>query len=84
MYYQPVLLEEIFDLEFDEQKGQEGKVDHPVNGSKDVYDAVVGAYTTLLTRSASWAMPFGEAGMLESREDARYDDDERFGADDRV
>lgn len=51
MYEQPVLVEELFGLEYDTDKD---KVDHPINGSKDVADAVCGAYTTLLERRSSW------------------------------
>jgi hypothetical protein len=51
LFNQPVLIQELFDLEYDETKD---KVDHPVSGSKDVSDAVCGAYTTLVTRRASW------------------------------
>lgn len=81
MYEQPVLLDEIFNLEFDEENGPEGKIDHPVNGSKDVYDAVVGSYITLLTRSASWVMPFGEGGIIDM--DSRADADDRFDESER-
>lgn len=42
-----VVLEEILDLEYDEDKD---KVDHSVNGSKDVSDAVCGAYHNMLER----------------------------------
>jgi hypothetical protein len=56
MYHQPILVEELFGLEFDETKGKEGKVDHPLHGGKDVADAVCGAYHTLLNRSESWQM----------------------------
>lgn len=48
---QPVLIEEMLDLEYDEKKD---KIDHPPNGSKDLVDAVCGAYHTLLTRSQTW------------------------------
>lgn len=48
---QPVLIQELFDLEYDETKD---KVDHPVHSSKDVADAVCGAYTTMVSRRASW------------------------------
>lgn len=51
MYDQPVLVSELFELEYD---GDKDKVDHPVNGSKDVADAVCGAYTTLVERRSSW------------------------------
>lgn len=51
MYQQQVLVDELFGLEYD---GDKDKVDHPVNGSKDVADAVCGAYTTLIQRRSSW------------------------------
>lgn len=64
MYEQPVLIQELFDLEYDEEKD---KVDHPVHGSKDVADAVCGAYTTMVQRRASWI-------------DAASDDESHMGA----
>lgn len=69
MYHQDVLLQELYDLEYDERKD---KIDHPVTGSKDVADAVCGAYYNLVTRSESWSMPMGAA------DDARYDDEYRL------
>lgn len=51
MFSQDILVSELFDLEFDADKD---KVDHSVNGSKDVADAVCGAYYSLLTRRSSW------------------------------
>ena len=71
LYNQPVLLDELFNLEYDEKKD---KVDHPINGSKDCADAVCGAYNTLLTRSSSWVMPYG---------DGRDDTDTRMDLGDR-
>jgi len=53
MYDQPVLTQELFELEFDENKD---KVDHPVNGTKDVADAVCGAYHSMVSRRASWSI----------------------------
>lgn len=47
----PDLLDEVYSLEFDDTKN---KVDHPPNGSKDIADAVCGAYYTLLQRSETW------------------------------
>lgn len=46
-----VLTGELFDLEYDTVKD---KVDHPVNGGKDLADALCGAYTTLINRRSSW------------------------------
>lgn len=51
MYHQQVLIDELFGLEYD---GDKDKVDHAVSGSKDVADAVAGAYTTLIQRRSSW------------------------------
>jgi hypothetical protein len=51
LYNQQVLVDELFGLEYD---GDKDKVDHPVNGAKDVADAVCGAYATLLERRSSW------------------------------
>lgn len=51
MYNQEVLVNELFELEYDETKD---KVDHPPTGSKDVADAVCGAYYSMLQRRASW------------------------------
>jgi hypothetical protein len=46
-----VILDEIFDLEYDEDKK---KIDHPVMGSKDGVDAVCGAYANMLEKRATW------------------------------
>jgi len=51
MHSQDVLINEFFELEYDEVKD---KIDHPPNGSKDVADAVCGAYYSMLMRRASW------------------------------
>lgn len=56
LYTQDVLIDELKSLEYDETKD---KIDHPVEGGKDCADAVCGAYSTLITRSASWHMPPG-------------------------
>ena len=56
LYPQPVLEQELFDLEFDEKaNGGKGKVDHPPHSSKDCADAVCGAYYHMLKKSSSWA-----------------------------
>jgi len=72
MYHQPVLIEELFGLEYDEVKD---KIDHPITGSKDCADAVCGAYHTLLTRSSSWVMGTANA------QDDRVDLGDRFDTD---
>ncbi len=70
-----VVLEEILELEYDEDKH---KVDHSVNGSKDVSDAICGAYANMLERKATWTAAalddadFANAGRASF--DARFDD----------
>lgn len=51
IYYQDILVDELISLEYDEKKD---KVDHPPKGTKDVADALCGAYWTLLNRSKTW------------------------------
>lgn len=75
MYNQPVLIEELFSLEYDEKKD---KVDHPVTCGKDIADAVCGAYHTLLTRSSSWVLQAG--GSIPGDED-RMELGDRFDTD---
>lgn len=53
MFNQDILIAELFDLEFDDDKD---KVDHSVHGSKDIADAVCGAYYSLLTKRSSWVV----------------------------
>lgn len=67
LFGQQNLVDEFYGLEWDEKKG---KVDHPPKGSKDIADAVCGAYTTLLTRSKTWQ-------GYETR-DERHSQDARF------
>jgi hypothetical protein len=59
----PVLIEELIELEYDEKRD---KIDHPPRGSKDLSDAVCGAYHVLLTRTTTW-----------NSEDHRVDMEER-------
>jgi hypothetical protein len=75
LYNQPVLVSELYDLEYDEILD---KVDHPVNSSKDVADAVCGAYNTLLQRRASWASAAEDDEALVNKERADFED--RFDA----
>lgn len=74
MFPQDVLVGELFDLEYDEVKD---KVDHPPNSSKDVADAVCGAYYSMLMRRASWssAQMDDEAHVKSNRMEAddRYE-----------
>lgn len=75
---QEVLLGEMYNLEYDEIKD---KVDHPVGGTKDVVDSVVGAYATMLKRRSSWhSIPSSQEGTL----DGRADFDERAEYQERV
>lgn len=71
MFEQPVLLEELFALEYDEKKD---KVDHPVGGGKDAADAVCGAYETVISRMSSWSMPYGDGSSRRDYERQDYDD----------
>lgn len=76
MYNQEVFIDELFSLEFDEVKD---KVDHQPKGSKDIADAVCGAYNTMLQRRSSWmdAAQDDEAVTASRRAeyDARYEGD---------
>lgn len=69
LFQQDVLVSELFDLEYDTVKD---KVDHPVNGSKDVADAVCGAYTTLVERRSSW-MPAAQDDERAATDRRDYD-----------
>lgn len=71
MFEQPVLVQELFDLEYD---GDKDKVDHPVNGSKDVADAVCGAFTTLLERRSSWTDAAADDGNHAAAVRQAYED----------
>jgi hypothetical protein len=62
MYPQATLMEELYSLEFDGDSGKDGKVDHSSSGSKDIADAVCGAYQTLLTRASTWLAAFEDDG----------------------
>lgn len=70
-----VLLTEIIDLEFDETKD---KVDHPVTGSKDLSDAVCGAYTNMLERKTTWTAAAADDANFEESQRAVFDS--RFDA----
>jgi len=70
-----VLLDEIVNLEHDTKTG---KVDHPVTGSKDVSDAVCGAYTNMLERRSTWM-----AGSDDRDSDGRYIGGERYSGERR-
>jgi hypothetical protein len=75
LYEQDILIQELYDLEYDEQKD---KIDHPPNSSKDCADAVCGAYYTMITRSSSWVdtQPDKHNPMHGRQElEDRYDED---------
>ena len=65
-----VLTTEIVDLEYDENKD---KVDHPVTGSKDLSDAVCGAYTNMLERKSTWTAAAADDANHEEAQRAVYD-----------
>lgn len=67
----PVLLEEIFDLEHDEDKD---KIDHSVSGTKDIMDAVTGAYTNMLEKRSTWDVVTKDDREYEESLRAQYDD----------
>lgn len=73
-----VLLTEILELEFDEDKD---KIDHPVMGTKDCSDAVCAAYSVMLERRSTWTgaarddLSFEMAGRADF--DSRFDEDRR-------
>ena len=70
LYPNEVLQSELNELEHDRAKK---KVDHPPNGSKDVSDAVCGAYYVMLTRASTWrGSPMDRAGTSAA---------DRFGGD---
>lgn len=73
LYYQEILIDELISLEFDEKKD---KVDHPPKGSKDVADALCGAYWLLLGRSKTWET-YAEVGEREDLGD-RYEGEARI------
>lgn len=74
-----VLLAEILELEFDEKKD---KVDHPVNGAKDVSDAVCAAYANMLERRSTWNAAMQDDVSFEMANRAVFD--ERFDEARRV
>lgn len=74
-----VVLSEVLDLEYDEDKD---KIDHPVNGSKDVSDAICGAYTNMLERKSTWTAAAADDLAFEMAQRAAYDS--RFDGDRRV
>lgn len=71
----PELIGEYIDLEYDSTKD---KVDHPVTGSKDVADAVTGAYTNMLERRSTW-FSVGDGDYSDDME-GRMEDRERMDA----
>lgn len=79
LYEQEVLVNEFFELEYDEVKD---KIDHPPNGSKDVADAVCGAYYSMLMRRASWSSAsMDDEAIAKSN---RYDGGDRYDPESRL
>lgn len=64
------VLSEILDLEYDEDKD---KVDHSVNGSKDVSDAICGAYTNMLERKSTWTAAAADDLAFDEAQRASFD-----------
>lgn len=64
------VLSEILDLEYDEDKD---KVDHSVNGSKDVSDAICGAYTNMLERKSTWTAAASDDRAFDEAQRASFD-----------
>jgi phage terminase large subunit-like protein len=79
-YYQPVIAEEMTQLEYDEKKD---KVDHPVTGSKDGLDGVCGAYNSMLKRSRNFVGTDHDAAEDE-QVNSRPDLGDRFDFDGRT
>ena len=78
MFQNDVLLNELFELEYDTVKD---KIDHPVHSSKDVADAVCGAYSTLLERRSSWMQAASDDNQQVVNDRRDYEerfDEERF------
>lgn len=73
------VLSEILDLEYDEDKD---KVDHSVTGSKDISDAICGAYTNMLERKSTWTAAAADDKEFEMAQRAAFDG--RFEEDRRV
>jgi hypothetical protein len=71
LYGNADLVDELYGLEWDEVKG---KVDHPPKGSKDIADALCGAYYTLLTRSKTW-QGYSDVGQERDSSDDRFDEE---------
>jgi hypothetical protein len=74
-----VLLSEITELEYDEDKD---KVDHPVVGAKDCSDAVCAAFHNMMEKRSSWSATSADDVDFENANRASYD--ERFNEDRRV
>ena len=73
LYYQDILVDELISLEYDEKRD---KVEHPPKGSKDVADALCGAYWLLLGRSKTWES-YAEVGEREDLGD-RFEGEARI------
>jgi hypothetical protein len=53
LYPNEVLIDELQELEHNTAHSHD-KIDHPPNGSKDIADAVCGAYYVMLNRASTW------------------------------
>lgn len=76
MFGQDVLVNELFELEYDETKD---KIDHPPTGSKDVADAVCGAYYSMLQRRGSWVSAAMDDEAVANSTRAEFDGRAEFG-----
>lgn len=74
-----VVIEEILDLEYDEDKD---KVDHSVQGSKDISDSICGAYTNMLERKSTWTIAAADDAAFADANRASFDG--RFEEERRV
>ncbi len=79
-YSQPVIVEEMTTIEYDEKKD---KVDHPPNSTKDGLDAICGSYNSMLKRSRLFVLDGNEAADEDQAND-RMDLGDRFDFDTRT
>ena len=73
IYFQDILVDQLISLEYDDKRD---KVEHPPKGSKDVADALCGAYWLLLGRSKTWES-YAEVGDREELGD-RFEGESRI------
>ena len=77
LFTQDVLMSEFMELEYDELKD---KVDHPTTGSKDVADAVCGAYYSMLQRRTAWIQLAAEDAAIAQNGRAEFDERLEYGS----